>query len=329
MAEADDDDASLEVTQRGFDPLGPRVRRQEVASGRTVHYVDDGQVDWPVLVFFGGAGTSVRASRLLDFARTLRTELKLRVVSVERNGIGQTPFDPAVAVPEHAQDVWSLLDSRGVAEASIVAISGGGPYAAHVVSQQPRRVRTVHLACALSDLMGDLPEVDIDDVAADPVGWWRFPDESPVHRIPGFVDSVVEEATRAAFARGRDTPPDGLRQAFQIYRSTTFPDLSEVVAPAFLYWGTVDPLVPTTHLRRWEELLPGPVQRRVYADEGHDVQYRHWDQILTDVAFQGRRILVCSEGRTLLATPATAQALLDDGATPGLCAWSDPVSGRR
>jgi non-heme chloroperoxidase len=51
------------------------------------------------------------------------------------------------------------------------------------------------------------------------------------------------------------------------------------------------------------------------------VQYRHWDQILTDVATLGHRVVVCVDGATLLVSPEQAEELISEGATLGLCAW--------
>lgn len=53
--------AEVLVAQRSFDPLGPDVHAVRVASGRTVRMIDEGDQDWPAMLFFGGAGTSVRA----------------------------------------------------------------------------------------------------------------------------------------------------------------------------------------------------------------------------------------------------------------------------
>jgi len=312
----------LVVAQDGFDVLGPEVRQARVASGRTVHYIADGEPDSLAMLFFGGTGTTARAVRLLEFARTMREQLRIRVVSVERNGLGQTPFDPRIGLGEHAADVWSVLDHLQVDEVSVVAISGGGPYAAHVAAARPDRIRSMHLACAVSEHLDERgPDVAPARIAADPVSWWRFPDSSPVHRIPGFADSVVEEATRGVFARGRDTPPEGLTQAFALYREATLPDLSAVGAPSFVYWGGADTVVPLDHLDRWRSALPNVVRTRIYDGEGHDVQYRHWDQILADVACLGDRIVVCSRGRTVMVRAERADELLADGATLGLCAW--------
>lgn len=314
--------ADIAVCQDGFDSLGPHVRETVVASGRTVHYIDEGAPDWQPLVFLGGAGTTVRSFRLVEFVRSLRQQLRVRVISVERNGLGQTSFDPEVGFTEHAADVWSLLDILGVAQTSIVAISGGGPYASHIAAAQPQRIRSLHLACAYSERLGAAAAaISAEQIAVDPVSWWEFPQQSPVHRIPGFDDSVIEEATRGVFARGRDSPPDGLRQAYELYRSESLPVLSAVTAPAFLYWGSADRLVPTAHLERWRAVLPNVEMERLYEGEGHDVQYRHWDQILTDVVYLGTRTVVALGGRTVLATTQRAQKLLAAGGSLGVAAW--------
>lgn len=326
----------IPVRNSAFDPLGPDVRTAPVVSGRTVNYIDDGDPGQVPLLFLGGAGTTVRAFHLLDFARSFRQELGIRVVSVERNGLGQSEFDPAVGFTEYAEDVWSLLDSLGIGTVSVVAISGGGPYAARLMAARPDRIRSLHLACAFAEpIDGVGVAFDAGTIAADPVAWWRFPAESSTHAIPGFEDSAIEEATRGMFARGRDRVPEGLQQAFELYATTALPDLSAVSAPAFMYWGNGDELVPLVHLDRWKAALqtettagsvPGrTLVERVYPGEGHDVQYRHWDQILVDVAYLGDRIVASKEGQTLLIDPTFEEQFLAAGGTLGLAAWESAL----
>ncbi|MBT2597675.1 alpha/beta fold hydrolase [Arthrobacter sp. ISL-72] len=317
----------IEVRQAGFDPLGPVVRSSEVTSGRTVHFIDEGHPTGMPLIFLGGAGTSVRAFRLMEFARSLREQLDVRIISVERNGLGQTPFNPAVGFKEYADDVWSLLDHLSIGRASIVAISGGGPYAAHLAASYPERVRSLHLACAYAEPI-TAKGIDFEpaQVAADPVSWWTFAAGSSVHKIPGFVDSAIEEATRGVFAQGRDAASDGLRQAFELYARTPLPDLGSVDSPVFMYWGTEDTVVPEKHIERWQRSLhanrPGrEVVKRMYTGQGHDVQYRHWDQILTDVVYLGSMVLVSISGRTYLVDARKERSLLDSGGHLGIAAW--------
>lgn len=323
--------ARSELGQVEFDPLGPAVRSAEVSSGRTVHFIDEGDRSGVPLIFLGGAGTSVRAFRLMEFARSLREQLNVRVIAVERNGLGQTPFDAAVGFEEYAEDFWSLLNDLDIDRASIVAISGGGPYAAHLAAAYPERIRSLHLACAYSESIGAAGiTFDATEVAGDPVSWWTFPAGSSVHKIPGFVDSAVEEATRAVFAQGRQTVPEGLKQAFDFYARSPLPDLGSVNAPVFIYWGSEDTLVPTEHINRWQRSLdarkPGrEIVQRIYSGEGHDVQYRHWDQILTDVVHLGSMVMVSFSGRTYMVDPLEVRSLLDSGYQLGLAAWHADV----
>jgi non-heme chloroperoxidase len=286
-----------------------------------VRFIDEGEAGWLPLLWFGGAGTSVRAFRLLEFARAFRERLRIRVLSVERNGLGETPFDEAVGPVEHAADVWALLDARGVSNVSLVAISGGGPYAAHIAATAPERVRSLHLACAYAERLAGAELPSLESLAADPPGWWRYPDSSPVHLIPGFIASVAEEAALSGFWRAGDAPPAGLAHAFSVYAHTPLPDLAELTAPAFLYWGAGDELVPTAHLERWRAAVPNVHEVRLYDGEGHDVQYRHWDQVLADVAFLGERIVVSHRGRTCLVDPRRAGELIAAGGALGLASW--------
>lgn len=315
--------------QDSFDPLGPTVQSATTPAGRVLHYIDDGDADWTTVVFFGGAGTTVRAFGLLEFAGTFRRELKVRVISVERNGLGQTAFDPDYSPSDYAADVHWLLDQLNVASCSLIAISGGGPYSAEVAAFAPHRIRSYHLACAYSErIEGDsrraISEDEARAIAADPVSWWRYSQESPVQRIPGFVDSTFEEATREFFVRGQLGDPAPLLHAAGI-RDRRLPDLSAVDAPTFLYWGSDDTLVRTAHMDHWASLLPNIRARRLYDGEGHDVQYRHWDQILVDIATLSDKHLVSDDQGTCLLDGDAVPAALENGGWLGLRAWQPDV----
>jgi non-heme chloroperoxidase len=60
----------------------------------------------------------------------------------------------------------------------------------------------------------------------------------------------------------------------------------------------------------------------IYKGEGHDTQYRHWDQILVDMAGKGDRTLICDKGHSKLLPGHVAEKKILKGATLGICAWS-------
>lgn len=220
------------------------------ARGRVVRYIDEGSPDWRAVVFFGGLGTDVNAFYDTEFARERREWLRLRFVSVERNGFGMTPLDESLGYADAVDDVLSVLESLGVEEFAVVAISGGAPFAAGLAARVPDRVLSLHLAAA----------------AAGPL--------------------VARCGTASAlYASERQLGLDpALAHEWRLVASQPLPDLSELGAPAFLYWGAADDVVPAEHVREWRRLLPLLAALRGYPGEGHDVQYRHWEQVLLDIA---------------------------------------------
>jgi pimeloyl-ACP methyl ester carboxylesterase len=313
--------------QRRFDsiPAAAPVRTLE-ADGRRVRYVDTGRPDWDAVVFFGGLGTSVGAYLLTEFARSTRERLRLRLISVERAGFGLSPLDRDYDYRVAATDALAVLAELGIGRYRIVAVSGGGPYAVALAASAPDRVVSLHLAAAaagplLAETSGTpLAEDAIAEIVRDPTRWWEYPTSSPVHQIPGFDRTAAAEGRRALWLTGHGEA--ALAAEWRRLCEEPLPDLSAVTAPAHLYWGTEDDAVTPAHAARWSELLPRVVARRQYAGEGHDIQYRHWDQILLDAAGLGRRTLIAHAGRAWLAEPEAVGEWLSAGATLGLTCWS-------
>ena len=218
-----------------------------------VRFIDTGEAEWRPIVFFGGLGTDLNAFYETEFARELRERLQLRVISVERNGFGMTPFDPSRGYPDAVDDVVSVLETLRVRRFAVVAISGGAPYAAALAARLPHRVLSLHLAAA----------------AAGPL-------------VAGCGTASVLYAQPAQLAAD-----PALAHEWRLLTSEPLPDLSALYAPAYLYWGYGDEVVPLEHVREWRRILPRVAALRGYPGEGHDVQYRHWEQILLDVAGLG------------------------------------------
>ncbi|MFG2223467.1 alpha/beta fold hydrolase [Streptomyces sp. NPDC048644] len=317
--------------QDEFDSLGPEVRAARLDSGRTAHYIDEGPRDGRPVLFIGGTGTSARAAHMTDFFRSTRESLRLRLLSVERNGFGDTAYDPKLGKADFADDALQVLDRIGVGKVTVVAISGGGPYAAELAARAPGRIRALHLAAALPpygakpDYCGvsdDALAKEVEGQIADPRKWWAFPDDSPTRQIPGFADTAYEEGARTYNQRGQKADPAPQVHEQKLYCGRPGPDLSRLTAPVYLYSGKKDTTVPPSTLATWKAHLPGTPKVRSYADSGHDVQYRHWDQILVDLAGYGDRTVVCRRGHSGMVPAAAADRMVADGrATPGSCAW--------
>jgi len=307
-----------------FDSLGPTVQQLVIADGKTVHYIDDGEPDWLPVVFTGGLGTSVRIIRLLDFLRTLRSDLELRFITVERNGFGQTAYDPELDMADFAAEVEAVLEHLGVEKFAVFGISGGGPYTAKIASLHVDRLLSVHMAATSPSLgqaarCGDeSPTSSYLGLLSQPMQYFGFPASSPMHQVEGFQDSAYDEAARAHFVRGQmaDTAP--LIHESGLYCREGKIDTSKVKVPVYVYSGLADTVLGDEDLEVWHDAFPSAeVTIRAYAGEGHDVQYRHLDQILLDMAGYGERVLVCRNGEHEMIKAADLRA--DD--VQGLCAW--------
>jgi pimeloyl-ACP methyl ester carboxylesterase len=317
------------VFQPHFDDLGPAVETLAGPHGRTVHYIDTGEVGWRPVLFLGGTGTSSRAFLMTEYLRTLRRQLHLRFISVERNGFGDTAYDPTWTFADYADEVQAVLDRLKLMHFAMVAISGGGPYAAHIAARMPERLLSVHMMAALAETRNSAMNCSTslkalasgaDMSVGNPQDWWHMSDHSPTKQIPGFADRSYDEGARAFFIRGQKGDPTPEAAEMKRY-CQPLPDVSAAAAPLFTYYGSADPLVVPANGAWWRAHFSGRSIERAYPGEGHDTQYRHWDQALLDMAGFGDKVLVCNGGKAGLVAPSAVAGLQAKGATLGVCAW--------
>lgn len=316
-----------------FDPIGTPVQSLRTSEGRTVHYTDTGEAGWKTMLFIGGAGTSARAPELVAFLDTMRRRLKIRIIVVERNGLGDTAFDPAWKFADYVSEVKQVLGHLKVRRFSLVAISGGGAYAGRVLSAMPERIDSWHMLAAVSTAPSNRQQCTVDaetlaralapQVQAPRV-WWDMPKDGVSAKVRGFTDVAADEGARAFFIAGQMGDPRGM--AAESRRFCEPPaDVSAFKGPSYFYYGEADPLVPPSHGEYWASKVSGKTTFRRYPAEGHDVQYRHWDQLLLDVAGHGARTLVCDRGKAHLVPGVVDPNRLPAGRTLGVCAWQQPA----
>ena len=312
-----------------FDPIGTPVESLANAKGRIIHFTDTGEPGWRTMLFVGGAGTSARAPELVGFLDTLRHRLKVRIVAVERNGLGDTAFDPAWGFDDYVDDIRQVLKSTHTGRFALVAISGGGAYAGHIAAAMPERLASWHMLAAVSSFpasaancMADetrLAEELVPQVGAPRV-WWDMPSNGVSAKVRGFTDRTADEGARTFFIAGQKGDPRGMAREYKRFCMAPA-DVSKVIAPTYFYYGEADKVVPPTHGNYWASKVRGQVTFRRYPGEGHDVQYRHWDQLLLDVAGFGAKTLVCERGRAHLVSAMADRSIPPPGRTLGICAW--------
>ena len=267
-----------------------------LAAGSETAVVDTGPQDGIPVLFVGGTGTSATAVVLVEFLSSAREALGIRLLSIDRTGYGAAPLDPTAGYDEFATTALEVLDDFDAERFSIVGISGGGPYAAAVAARAGARVRSIHLGAAytgdpiagrlqqLKGLRPDVRRLAAASSVADPVAWWDFPADAAVHRIPGFVETAVADSVRAFHIGDGRADSDGLEHELDLFSTPTVTDVSAITAPVFLYYGDEDTKVPFAYADQWVERFPNVAADRRFTGVGHDVHYRHWGQVLVDIA---------------------------------------------
>ncbi len=312
-----------------FDSLGPTVRSFINIEKKTINYIDDGNMDGTPVILMSGLGTSVRAIRLLDFLRTMREQLNIRVISIERNGFGITSFNPNHNMNTYTEDVIDVLDYLEISEFSLFGISGGGPYAAKIANLYPERVVSIHMAATVPVLgtkerceNGQINNI-YKDILRFPMQFFAFPDTSELHQLDGFQDTAFDEAARAHYLHGQMANPQALDHELTLYCNEGVIDTSNINIPAYVYVGLADPLLIGEDINDWDIIYPkANIIKRIYPNEGHDVQYRHLDQILMDIKNKHTNVLICKDGLNTMVKDEDVGRVLDSNATLGLCLWN-------
>lgn len=161
-------------------------------SGRTFAYASYGDpTGHPVLAFHGTPGSRLKYAVADDCARSLG----LHILAIDRWGYGRTP-PPArkdISLAGFGDDMsafveWLAEQRDALPVASIVGISGGGPYAMATAARLGSRATGLALVAPVAPLRG------LNAAAGAQVGMSAF------HRIAFFGLPRVPGAVRAAFS---------------------------------------------------------------------------------------------------------------------------------
>jgi len=262
--------------------------------GRGLGFAEFGPIDGrPVLWFHGTPGAR---RQIAPDARRLAGERSVRIVSVERPGVGESTPHLYGALVEFAEDVEQLCTALAIDRFGVVGLSGGGPYALACAHRMPERVVNVTV------LGGVAPAVGRDAAEGGAGGLLRF--FSPLLRLTHsplggvtrglirllepFADQVVD-LVAGAFPPGDQlvfADPEN-RQMFVedlllasrwqmqgLWLDTTLFGrewgfaLGDVRVPVQLYYGDSDAIVPVAHGRHLAERIPGAVLK-IRPGEGH------------------------------------------------------------
>src|SRR5687768_4890149 len=285
-----------------------RVRGEDrvirLADGRRLGYAEYGDPSGRPVLFFHGLGTT----RLVcPPDETAARELGVRLIAVDRPGIGISDALPGRRLLDWPLDVAQLADRLAIGRFAVVGWSGGGPYAAACGYRMPQRVSAVGMVSAPAPLAG-APAADylrrFDRNAARAAGrapwmirlalwhWGRPQRRDPVRFFEESLAAMCEadqQVLSEPVLRGRmiansaELYRQGGRgmydEALVLARRWGF-DLAQLRVPVHIWHGVGDEVIPLSMARYLARSIPG-ARVTYYSDDGHHLLYRHWPEILS------------------------------------------------
>lgn len=275
--------------------LAPRFEGTfRLADGRELGYAEYGPANGRTILWFHGTPGGRR--QIAPEARALAHRRKVKLIAVERPGIGDSTSHSYPSLADWALDVRDFCDAKGIDRFAVCGLSGGGPYAMACARYLPDRV----LATVV--LGGVAPAVGRDAIAGGVSGLVRLLAPGmkylrpPLNRLlVGMVRRLQPHADRAVDTFARFMPPGdramfediALREVFvedimlasrkqmqaMLHDVVLFGrdwgfGLAEIETPVYLLYGDADNIVPLRHGEHMAALLPN-AELRIRTGEGH------------------------------------------------------------
>lgn len=292
-------------------PPAAHSRTISLRDGRLLGFDDVGDPDGTPVLYFHGFG-STRLIRHPEDAIAAR--LGIRLLAVDRPGIGLSSSRPARRLLDFAADIEQLAETLGLDRFAIVAWSGGGPYALGCAWGVGPRVTQVGLISTPAPLAGTAAADyasrfhRASSRAADVAPWavrlamWRWSRQQradPARHLDDAIAGMVDaDKEILADPRFRDVM---LRNASELYRQGGrglydealimarpwgFP-LEGLQTPVRIWHGELDGAVPVAMGRHLARTIP-TAEATFLPGEAHHLLYDRWEEILAEVASRSR-----------------------------------------
>jgi pimeloyl-ACP methyl ester carboxylesterase len=137
----------------------------KLTDGRTLSYAIYGPVTGTPILYFHGTPSSRLELLLLNNYRMdieqLLHQTNLKVIAVDRPGMGLSTFNKNGTFLSFASDAKELLVYLNIKNCSVLCWSGGGPYALAIAHQYADVIKQVFIVCGftrrfIKDVVGEM-----------------------------------------------------------------------------------------------------------------------------------------------------------------------------
>jgi pimeloyl-ACP methyl ester carboxylesterase len=283
----------------------------KLGNGRSLGFVEYGRPEGvPVFALHGTPGSRLA----FEFADMRAQQAGIRLIAVDRPGIGISPKRKKWTILDFASDLSSLADELEIRSFGVVAWSGGVPYALAIAYRFPARV--LGTACCSGVAPIDSPK-DLQGLSGGDRLAYRLARRAPwlvggilrsyawlaKVRPKAALDSFeksISETDRAALRRLNKSPAEtmaylveafrqGPRGVVQDYRNLADSfgfRLEEIAVPVHFWHGDADTVVAKAHFDSMTQATAQAVPH-FCPGEGHLLIFDHIEHALTVASGRG------------------------------------------
>lgn len=281
-----------------------RAGTTELPDGRRLGWAEWGPPDGEPVLFFGGAAMG----RGVGFGADVLDRQGVRLISLERPGLGASDPEPDRTLTDWPRDVQEFIAARGLAEVRIVGFSMGAPFAlACAAAGLPVAVAIVSgqddlRHPAFKDALDPQVAGLLDAVAADPAAveahfassadpemlWTLVTTYSSAVDLAVYTAPAFEAAFRRALDEGFAQSAAGYARDFVLATGEWSFDPAEIRVPVDLWYGGHDtsPVHSPDHGAELARRIP-TAQRHVIPEAGGSVLWTHAEEIMRSLIASG------------------------------------------
>ena len=260
--------------------------------GRKLAYAEYGTPDGKAVLYFHGHPGS--RLDLAMFGQTVLDGSGLRLLAIDRPGIGLSDFKPGRKLLDWPADVREFADALGLEKFSVMGMSGGGPFAAACAYALPERINAAAIISGLGRF--DLPGAT--DQMGSGLQYFRMAHNFPLlarfqmfmmsygiksgpEKMLAQIQAELPPADQREFQKAGFTKPflttmaESLRQGAGklvleggYYMKAWGFALEEIHLPVYLWHGEADRDAPVAMGRHTAAAIPG-CQAVFMPGEGH------------------------------------------------------------
>ncbi|GAA3173960.1 hypothetical protein GCM10010451_23410 [Streptomyces virens] len=274
-----------------------RLGRTRLRDGRLLGWAEWGPADGSPVLVCPGAGTS----RWLGFGGDVVHSAGIRLISVDRPGLGASDPSPGRTLTSWATDIRHLIEKRALGTPSVVGFSQGAPFAlalaanglvnAVAVVSGSDELAHPRFAHSLSPQVRDL----VDAVAADPgtaeesfaefgsadALWELIIMTSPEADRAVYTDPDFQPAFRRALDEAFSQGPAGYARDTVLAMGRWPFDPADITVPVDLWYGQQDTSpVHSPDLGESLTLIIPKATRHLLADAAGALLWTHAEAIL-------------------------------------------------